>query len=51
MPKFSMGLSVFINFCYQIKRNVYGQMNGWLDGHHETYRDPNLHVHKWFHVV
>lgn len=17
-------------------------MNGWLDGHHETYRDPNL---------
>lgn len=37
------------NFCYQIKRNVYGQMNGWLDGQHETYRDPNLH--KWFHVV
>lgn len=41
MPKFSMGLSVFINFYYQIKRNVYGQMNGWLDGQHETYRDPN----------
>lgn len=51
MPKFSMGLSVFINFSKLLLSNQKKCLwtDEWLDGHHETYRDPNLH--KWFHVV